>query len=58
MLSKPEFPYILFVVAGLLFAWPLMEVYRQFSPLGRLFYFFGIWATVVLVYFFMSKKVG
>ena len=58
MLSKPEFPYILFVVAGLLFAWPLMEVYRQFSPLGRLFYFFGIWAMVVLVYFFMSKKVG
>ena len=58
MLSKPEFPYILFVVAGLLFAWPLMEVYRQFSPLGRLFYFFGIWAGVVLVYFFMSKKVG
>ena len=58
MLAKPEFPYILFVIAGLLFAWPLMEVYRQFSPMGRLLYFFGIWAFVVLVYFFMSKKVG
>ncbi len=58
MLSKPEFPFILFVTAGLLFAWPLMEVYRQFEPMGRLYYFFGIWAVVVVVYYFMSKKVG
>ncbi|MEH6627458.1 MAG: hypothetical protein V7739_13510 [Motiliproteus sp.] len=58
MLSKPEFPYILFVTAALLFSWPLMEVYRQYSPVGRLFYFFGIWAVVVVLHYFMSKKVG
>ncbi len=58
MLSKPEFPFILFVAGGLLFAWPLMEVYRQFGPEGRIGYFFIIWAIIVVVHFFMSRKVG
>lgn len=56
MFSKPEFPFILFVTAGLLFAWPLLEVYRQFSPLGRWSYFFLVWALVVLCQLLFSRR--
>lgn len=55
MFSKPEFPLILFVGAGLLIAWPMLEVYRQFSPLGRLSYFFVIWGLLVLAQAALSR---
>ncbi len=58
MLSKPEFPLILFCVVGALLTWPLMELHRQFSPLGRLGYFFMIWAAVVCLYGLLSRRLN
>ncbi|WP_210397159.1 hypothetical protein [Motiliproteus sediminis] len=50
MLSKPQFPLLLVAIAALLLSWPLVDIYHQFSPLGRLSYFFAIWALLVLGY--------
>ena len=55
MFSKPEFPLILFAAACLVIAWPMLEVYRQFPPLGRLGYFFVIWGLLVMAQAVLSR---
>ncbi|MEH6649666.1 MAG: hypothetical protein V7707_06490 [Motiliproteus sp.] len=56
MFEKPEFPVLLFVAALLFFGWPLMEIARMLPPMGRLVYFFGIWAVVVGFNFFLFHR--
>jgi hypothetical protein len=56
--AKPEFPILLFVGGLLLFGWPLMEVARGLPPQGRLLYFFGFWALLVLLNFLVFRHGG
>jgi hypothetical protein len=56
LFAKPEFPILLFIAALLFFGWPLMEVARALPPQGRLIYFFGIWAVVVVLNFLLFRR--
>lgn len=56
MLSKPHFPLLLVAVGALLFSWPLVDIYHQFGPLGRLSYFFGLWALLILGYVLWLRR--
>jgi len=55
MINKQAIPFLLVAVAGLLLSWPLVDIYHQFAPLGRLIYFFGIWAALVVGYFLWTR---
>ncbi|MFT5720449.1 MAG: hypothetical protein ACI9W6_000744 [Motiliproteus sp.] len=53
--AKPEFPILIFIAGVLFFGWPLMDIARSLTPVGRLVYFFGGWALLVLAYFLLFR---
>lgn len=56
MVASPALHIVLFCLVLLLIGWPIVTIADASGDGGTFFYLYGVWASVVVVLFVMSRR--